>query len=62
MADKGIAAELVTYWWNCHTYILPEDKHFLETLFQLSNQNPVKHFSETVVEMFKFVKSRLLLR
>jgi hypothetical protein len=62
MADKGIAAELVSYWWTCHTYISPEDKRFLETLFYLSNQNPVKHFSETLVEMFKFVKSQLLIR
>lgn len=62
MADKGIAAELVSYWWICHTYISPEDKRFLETLFYLSNQNPVKHFSETLVEMFKFVKSQLLVR
>ncbi len=62
MADKGIAAELVSYWWNCHAYMSPEDKHFLETLFYLSNQNPVKHFSETLVEMFKFVKSQLLIR
>ncbi len=62
MADKGIAAELVAYWWDCHDYIAAEDKYFLETLFQLSNQNPVKHFSETVVEMFKLVKSQLLLR
>ncbi len=62
MADKGIAAELVSYWWNCHAYISPEDKRFLETIFSLSNQNPVKHFSETLVEMFKFVKSQLLIR
>jgi hypothetical protein len=60
LADKGIAAELESYWWNCHAYISPEDKHFLKTLFSLSNQNPVKHFSETLVEMFKFVKSQLL--
>ena len=62
MAEKGIAAELVSYWWNCHAYMSPEDKRFLETLFYLSNQNPVKHFSETLVEMFKFVKSQLLVR
>lgn len=61
MADKGIAAELLSYWWNCHAYISSEDKHFLEKLFYLSNQNPVKHFSETLVEMFKFVKSQLLI-
>ncbi len=60
LAAKGIAAELVSYWWNCHAYISPEDKRFLETLFYLSNQNPVKHFAETLVEMFKFVKSQLL--
>jgi len=60
LAAKGIAAELESYWWNCHAYISPEDKRFLETLFYLSNQNPVKHFAETLVEMFKFVKSQLL--
>ena len=62
MADKGIAAELVENWWKCHAYMTSEDKYFLETLFHLSNQNPVKHFSETVVEMFKLVKSQLLLQ
>jgi hypothetical protein len=61
MADKGIAAELVSYWWKCHAYISSKDKCFLETLFYLSYQNPVKHFSETLVEMFKFVKSQLLV-
>ncbi len=62
IAHKGIAAELASYWWNCHAYISPEDKRFLESLFYLSNQNPVKHFSETLVEMFKFVTSQLLIR
>jgi hypothetical protein len=61
LAAKGIAAELESYWWNCHSYISPEDKRFLETLFYLSNQNPVKHFTETLVEMFKFVQSQLLI-
>jgi hypothetical protein len=61
LADKGIAAELESYWWDCHAYISPEDKRFLKTIFRLSNQNPVKHFSETLVEMFKFVKSQLLI-
>ena len=61
LADQGITAELKSYWWNCHPYISPEDKRFLETLFYLSNQNPVKHFSETLVEMFNFVKSQLLI-
>jgi hypothetical protein len=61
MADKGIAAELVSYWWNCHAYISSGDKRFLETLFYLSNQNPMKHFSDTLVKMFKFVKSQLLI-
>ena len=44
MADKGIEAQLVSYWWNCHAYVSPEDKRFLETLFFLANQNPVKQF------------------
>ena len=61
LADKGIAAELESYWWNCHAYISPEDKRFLKTLFSLSNQNPVRYFSETLVEMFKFVKSKFLI-
>ena len=61
LADKGIAAELESYWWDCHAYISPEDKRFLKTIFRLSKQNPVKHFSETLVEMFKFVKSQLLI-
>ena len=61
LADKGIAAELETYWWDCHAYISQQDKRFLKTLFSLSNQNPVKYFSETLVEMFKFVKSQLLI-
>jgi len=62
LADIGIAAELESYWWNCHAFLPPEDKRFLKTLFSLSNQNPVKHFSKTLVEMFKFVKSQLLIR
>ena len=62
IADKGIAVELASYWWNCHAYISSEDKRFLKRLFYLSSQNPVKHFSETLVEMFKFVKSQLLIR
>jgi hypothetical protein len=61
LADTGIAAELESYWWDCHAYIAPEDKRFLKTIFRLSNQNPVKHFSEALVEMFKFVKSQLLI-
>ena len=61
LADKGIAAELESYWWDCHAYIAPEDKRFLKTIFRLSNQNPVKYFSETLVEMFKFVSSQLLI-
>jgi hypothetical protein len=62
LADKGIAAELESYWWNCHAFLSPEDKRFLKTLFSLSNQNPVKYFSETLVEMFKLVKSQFLIR
>lgn len=62
LANKGIAAELESYWWNCHAYLASEDQRFLRTLFSLSNQNPVKHFSETLVEMFKFVKTQLLIR
>ena len=61
LAETGIAAELESYWWNCHAYISPQDKRFLKTLFSLSNQNPVKYFSETLVEMFKFVKSQFLI-
>ena len=61
MANKGIAVELMSYWWNCHSFISPEDRRFLETLFYLSNHNPVKHFAETLVEMFKFVKTQMLL-
>ena len=61
LAEKGISAELEAYWWKCHAYLVPEDKHFLKSLFSLSYQNPVKHFSETLVEMFKFVKSQLLI-
>ncbi len=61
MADQGIEAQLVSYWWNCHAYISQEDKRVLETLFSLANQNPVKQFSENLVDMFKFVKSQLLI-
>jgi hypothetical protein len=61
LADTGIAAELESYWWDCHAYVAPEDKRFLKTIFRLSNHNPVKHFSETLVEMFKFLKSQLLI-
>lgn len=62
LADQGIAAELAAYWWNCHAYLEPEDKRFLQTLFGLSKHDPFKHFPETLVEMFKFVKTQLLLR
>ena len=62
LAETGIAAELESYWWNCHAYISPQDKRFLKTLFSLSNQNPVRYFSETLVEMFKFVKSQFLIQ
>ena len=62
LADKGISVDLESYWWDCHVYILPEDKRFLKTLFRLSSQNPVKDFSETLVKMFKLVKSQLLIR
>ena len=61
LADKGLAVDLEAYWWNCHAYMVPEDKRFLKTLFRLSNQNPVKHFSNTLVEMFNYVKSQLLI-
>ena len=61
LADKGIAVELASYWWNCHAYISQEDKRFLETLFSLANQNPVKQFSDNLVDMFKFVKSQLFI-
>ena len=61
LADKGMAAELESYWWSCHAYISPQDKRFLKTLFSLSNQNPVRYFSETLVEMFNFVKLQLLV-
>jgi hypothetical protein len=62
LADKGLGADLESYWWSCHAHILPEDKDVLKTLFRLSNQNPVKHFSETLVKMFKFVNARFLIR
>jgi len=62
LAEQGAAAELESYWWSCHAYMLPEDKRFLKTLFSLANQNPIQHFSETLVEMFKFVKSQRLIR
>ncbi|CAB1077431.1 hypothetical protein D1AOALGA4SA_5220 [Olavius algarvensis Delta 1 endosymbiont] len=61
LAERGPAAELESFWWHCHTYIVPEDKRILKTLFDLSKQNPVKHFSETLVEMFKLVRSQLLM-
>ena len=61
LADRGTAAGLESYWWKCHAYISTQDKRFLKTLFSLSNQNPVKYFSENLVEMFKFVKSQLLI-
>ena len=61
LAAKGIAAELEAYWWNCHGFLSPEDKRFLKTLFGISNQNPVKYFSDTLIEMFKFVKSQFLI-
>ena len=60
LADTGIALELESYWWNCHRYLATQDKQFLQTLFSLSKQNPVKYFSDTLVEMFKLVKSEFL--
>ena len=60
LADRGTAVELESYWWNCHAYMAPEDIRLLKTLYSLSNQNPVKYFSQNLVEMFKFVKSQLL--
>ncbi len=61
LAHTGTGTELESYWWNCHAYISPEDKHFLKALFSLSDQNPVKYFSDTLVEMFKLLKSQLLI-
>jgi len=62
LAQRDSVAELESHWWNCHAHILPEDKRILKTLFDLSNQNPVKHFSATLVELFKLMKSQFLIR
>ena len=61
LADTGTAAELESYWWHCHAYMSPQDRRLLKTLYRFSNQNSVKNFSENLVEMFKFVKSQLLI-
>lgn len=62
LAERDSAAELESHWWNCHAHILPEDKRILKNLFVLSSQNPVKHFSATLVELFKLMKSHFLIR
>lgn len=36
LAQKGIFAELETYWWACHNYILPEDRRLMEELADIS--------------------------
>jgi hypothetical protein len=60
--QTGIAPELESYWWSCHNYLSPEDARLLKELFKRSNQNPVKHFSETLVALFKKVNSQLLTK
>ncbi|MBT3255591.1 MAG: hypothetical protein HN366_03905 [Deltaproteobacteria bacterium] len=61
LAQQGIFAELEAYWWACHDYILPEDKHLLEELGHISSQSNPKRFSKRVVVLFETVKSNLLM-
>ncbi|MDJ0913831.1 MAG: hypothetical protein QNI95_09695 [Desulfobacterales bacterium] len=60
LKQTGIAPELESYWWRCHTYLSPEDKGILKALFKQSNQNPVIHFAEILVGLFKIINSQLL--
>ncbi len=62
LADSGISNELESYWWKCHRYLSTEDRQFLIALFKIAKQNPVKYFSDTMVEMFKLVKSQFLIQ
>jgi hypothetical protein len=61
LADSGIANELESYWWQCHRYLSTEDRQFLKALFKIAKHNPVKYFSDTMVEMFTLVTSQFLI-
>ena len=61
LADSGLANELESYWWKCHRYLSTGDRQFLKALFNTAKQNPVKYFSDTMVEMFRLVTSQFLI-
>lgn len=60
LARQGLFAELKSYWWACHDYILPEDRHLMDELAAISHEFDQMRFSERLIAMFKTVQSYLL--
>ena len=61
LAQQGIFAELETYWWACHDYILPEDKRLMKELADIAGRFSRMRFSKQIVALFEAVKSNLLI-
>lgn len=56
----GYLPTLASFWWQCHPYILPEDREFMQTLATTFLAHRRDRFAEQMVAAFKTVTSGLL--
>lgn len=60
LADQGFSIALKSYWWDCHTYVLPQDRALLEKLVAVPSLHAERSYSYQLVQIFAAVKRQLL--
>jgi hypothetical protein len=61
LADQGFSIALKSYWWDCHSYILPQDRALLEKLAAVPSLYAERSYSYKLVQIFAAVKRHLLV-
>ena len=51
---------MIPYWWNCHNYVLAEDRRLLEHIAAVAGRETSETFAHRIVEMFNIINEHLL--
>ena len=61
-ASISFAGDLETQWHKMHGFLMPEDVLLLTMMSDVPHEQPDSSYEELLVEMFKRIKSRLLVK
>ena len=51
---------MIPYWWDCHNYVLAEDRRLLEKITTIAGRETSETFAHRIVEMFNIIRKHLL--